>query len=254
MPPPTFEIIAHRGAAYTAPENTRAAVSLAWQEETGAVEIDVRLTRDGRIVVIHDSDTLHVAGQKHVVAESTFDTLERLDVGAWKGAEWAGETIPLLDDIFASVPSGKRLWIEVKCGPEILDVLIPILVDELAAAARVVVASYNVDVLSDVKQALPDLPVFLVSRFDPVEENGYWSPTTGELLTTARRAALDGLMLREVGSLDAGMVQEIFDAGLDLSVWTVDSPDRARELVSLGVQGLVTNRPGWLREQLHSVA
>ena len=254
MPPPTFEIIAHRGASLAAPENTRVAVSLAWQEGADAVEIDVRLTGDGQIAVIHDSDTQRVAGQYHVVAESTFDTLERLDVGAWKGTEWAGETIPRLDDILANVPSGKRLWIEVKCGSEILDALIPILTDALAVAARVVVVSYNVEVLSDVKQALPELPVFLVSRFDPVEENGFWSPTTGELLTTARRAVLDGLLLREVESLDAAMVQEIFNAGLDLIVWTIDSPDRASELVSLGVQGLVTNRPGWLRQQLLSVA
>ena len=244
------QIIAHRGASNAAPENTRAAIALAWQEGADGVEIDVRLTRDGRIAVIHDPDTRRVAGQELVVADSNFEELAQLDVGTHKAPEWSAQTIPPLDEVLTNLPCEKRLWIEVKCGPEILDALVPLIALTPRASTSLAVVSYDDRVLAGVKQALPDVPAFLVARFERPETSDHWTPTTEQLLTTARSAGLDGLMLREVGPLDAAMAREIADAGFGLYVWTVDSPDRARQLIAIGVQGILTNRPGWLRQQL----
>jgi len=116
------EIIAHRGASHDAPENTLAAVNLAWQQNADAVEIDVHLSRDGQIVVIHDENTRKTAGLNKNVSEQTLAELRRLDVGRWKGRQWAGEKIPVLAEVLGALPavavaafvsqsSGKVVWV-----------------------------------------------------------------------------------------------------------------------------------------------
>src|SRR5687767_10257607 len=86
-----MQFIAHRGASHDAPENTLAAVRLAWAQHADAVEVDVHLTRDGRLAVIHDPDTQRTAGVARVVAQSTLAELQLLDVGRWKASRFAGE-------------------------------------------------------------------------------------------------------------------------------------------------------------------
>ena len=118
--PPKVEIVAHRGASFDAPENTVAAIKLAWEQKADAAEFDVFLSKDGKIVVIHDADTKRTAGVDRKVADTTLEELRKLDVGKWKDAKFAGEKIPTLEEMLATVPAGKRVFIEVKCGPEIV--------------------------------------------------------------------------------------------------------------------------------------
>ena len=94
---PGVEIIAHRGASHLAPENTLASVELAWKRGADAVEIDIWLTKDGRIVAIHDEDTERTTGRKWVIADHTLAELRRLDAGSWKDESYAGEPIPILE-------------------------------------------------------------------------------------------------------------------------------------------------------------
>ena len=91
------EIIGHRGASYLAPENTVASANLAWEKQADAVEVDIYLTQDSKIVVIHDSTTKRTAGQDMEVAKSTARQLRELDVGSFKNVDYAGEKIPLLE-------------------------------------------------------------------------------------------------------------------------------------------------------------
>ncbi len=101
------EIIAHRGASFLAPENTMASVMLGW-EKNADVEVDVYLTKDNRIVAIHDETTERTAGTDVNVAESTSDELRKLDVGSFKYEEYAGEQIPFLADIVETNPPGRN--------------------------------------------------------------------------------------------------------------------------------------------------
>src|SRR5688500_19564502 len=86
----SVEIIAHRGASYDAPENTLAAMKLAWEQKADAIELDLWLSKDGKIVVLHDSNTKRLGGTTNHVAQQTWDELQRIDVGAWKNARFAG--------------------------------------------------------------------------------------------------------------------------------------------------------------------
>ncbi len=88
------EIIAHRGASHDAPENTLAAMRLAWDQKADAVELDLWLSKDGRIVVLHDRDTKRVGGSAIPVAEQTWAEIGRVDVGAWKDPRFKDERIP----------------------------------------------------------------------------------------------------------------------------------------------------------------
>ena len=110
------EIVGHRGASHDAPENTLAAIRLAWEQGADAAEFDVYLSKDGKIVVIHDKDTKRVAGVDRPVVGQTLDELRRLDVGKWKAPKFAGEKLPTLNEMLATVPAGKRVFIEVKCA------------------------------------------------------------------------------------------------------------------------------------------
>src|SRR6266704_983821 len=115
-----MQIIAHRGASYDAPENTLPAIKLAWEQGADAVEIDVHLSRDGRIAVIHDESTRKTGGVNKKVCDQAWSELQKLDVGCWKDRNWAGTCIPSLEEVLATVPQGKRLFIEVKCGEEFI--------------------------------------------------------------------------------------------------------------------------------------
>src|SRR6185436_2480783 len=100
-------------------------------QRADAVEFDVCLTKDGKIVVIHDADTKRVAGIARRVADQTLDELRGLDVGKWKDPKFAGEKIPTLAEALALTPAGKRVFIEVKCGPEIVSELKRVLADSV---------------------------------------------------------------------------------------------------------------------------
>ena len=247
------ELVAHRGESHDAPENTLAAVRLAWERGADAVEFDVHLTADGKLIAIHDADTERVtAGRtKLVVKEQTADALRRLDVGAWKHPKFAGERMPLLDEVLATLPADptRRLLIEVKVGPEATE---PLAVAVEAAGrppAQTAVISFNLETCRSVKQRLPGFKVYHLSGFKQDEQTGAVTPTVQDLIGNAKAARLDGLDVSFKGPVDAAFVKRVHAAGLEMHVWTVDDPADARRMIAAGVDGITTNRAAWMREQ-----
>lgn len=245
-----IEIIAHRGASYDAPENTLESFQLGWKQQADAVELDILLSKDGKIAVIHDKDTKRLAGVDRPVVEQTFDELRKLDVGKWKAAQWQGTRIPLFSDVLASIPHGKRLFIEIKSGSEIL----PELKRELAAAKRpavqTVLIGFSATTMADAKKAFPDLEVYWIVDIKPNAKTGKKSPPVEELIQGAKEAGVDGLDLSAHESINEEYVAKILQAGLKFAVWTVNDPELAKLMIKAGVQGITTDRPGWMREQL----
>ncbi|MGB5892799.1 MAG: glycerophosphodiester phosphodiesterase family protein, partial [Ignavibacteriaceae bacterium] len=115
-----FLIIAHRGESYDAPENTFASINLAWERDADAVEIDVQLTKDEKIVLIHDKTTLRTGGKYKRIAQNNYVELLKIDVGKFKGAKWKNERIPLLDKVIDTIPKNKILFIEIKSDKRII--------------------------------------------------------------------------------------------------------------------------------------
>lgn len=241
-----MEIIAHRGSSHEAPENTLAAARLAWREGADALECDVHLTADRRLAVIHDPDTQRTGGLRRRVREATLPELGQIDVGRWKAPRFAGETVPSLEALLATVPPGKRVFIELKGGPE----LVPALDEALNRAAvprtHVVVISFELETVRVAQRAGIAAEVCWI-----VERAGLTAGLTdAQTIALAREAGVAGLDLDYRWPVDATLTQRVHEAGLRLYVWTVDDPAVARALVDAGVDGITTNRPGWLRAEL----
>ena len=241
--------IAHRGASHDAPENTLASVHLAWEQGADAVEVDVQQSRDGHIMVIHDAHTRRTAGLNRRVRAQTLVELRALDAGRRKHRRWAGEKIPMLSEVLDTIAGGQRLFVEIKCGPDSVPEFVETIKQSKATPARVVPIGFNLVTMKLIKWALPQHEVCWVQGFRRTW-HGRWTPTAERLIDQAKGAGLDGLDVGARGPVNKSFVEKVHAAGLTLYIWTVDSPVRGRRLAEAGVDGLTTNRPGWLREQL----
>ena len=249
---PAAAIVAHRGASHAAPENTLASQRLAWAEGADAVETDIHLTRDGRIIVLHDANCRRTTGRDAEIADLTFAEARTLDAGKWKDARFAGERLPSLDEQLALVPEGKRLLVEIKTGPEIVPELARVLAHAGAAASRVTAISFNFDALRAAHEKLPAVPTLWLVGWRAPEKHEAAPPALdlGTVIARARAAGFTGLDLQHTWPLTAEDVRQIRAAGLQLHVWTVDDAAVARHWVDLGVDSLTTNRPAALRREL----
>lgn len=243
------EIIAHRGASHDAPENTLASFRLGWEQGADADELDVYLTKDGQAVVLHDATTKRTSNADLKVADATLAELRALDAGSWKGANWAGEKLPTLAEALATIPDGKRMFIEIKCGPEVLPELGRVMKASGKKTEQLVLIGFAYETMRQARTLFPEAPIYWLSGSKPAKDSTE-PPSVESLIEKAKAAGFNGLNLHYKFPIDAAFVQKVKAAGLSLYVWTVDDPAIARQLAAAGVAGITTDRPGFLREQL----
>lgn len=249
-----IELIAHRGASHDAPENTLAAFRLAWEMDADGIEGDFRLSRDGQIVCLHDATTRRTAGVSLTVADTTLARLRELDVGALHGAQWRGERIPTLQEVIATIPPGKKLFIELKSGPAILPPLAAILAGAGLDPRQVVILAFSEEVITAARRQLPRVKALWLTDILWEREGGSWTPAIGTALRTLERTGASGFSCRARSAIDVPFVQALHAAGMEFHVWTVDAPRTAARFAALGVDSVTTNRPGWLRARLLEAA
>ncbi len=239
-------IIAHRGASHDAPENTMAAFKLAWEQGADGIEGDWRLTKDARLVCIHDTDLQRVARDPRKVGELTFDEIRKLSVGDWKGKRFRGEQVPSLAEVLAIVPRGKRAFIELKEGGALIGLETELRSIEFDPR-QIVVIAFDEKLIAECKRRMPELRCHWLTSFE--NRNGQWTPTPDEVARTLKACGADGVGFQaERGALNEPFLR---DSGVkEFHVWTVDQPPDAAYFRRLGAWGITTNRPGWLREQL----
>ncbi len=233
------KVIAHRGASHLAPENTLASINLAWEHGADIVEVDVHLTKDRRIVAMHDPTTERTAGTDLEIATTHSRRLRRLDVGSHKHEDFAGETIPFLEEVLDTIPPDRHLFIEIKCGPEILPVLDEVLTQS-GKRSQVALIGFDIETLKAAKEILPDVPAHWLC-----DKKAWWPP--GSLAKKAKAHGLDGVNVHW-SAVTWRLARAVRRARLRLYAWTVDTGDDASRLHALGVDGITTNRPGWLRK------
>jgi glycerophosphoryl diester phosphodiesterase len=241
-------IVAHRGASFDAPENTLPAFELAWKQGADAIEGDFRLTADGHIVCIHDQDTDKYSNTNLVVAESTFEALRQLDIGAYRGDEFTGTRIPTLGEVLRTVPSGKKIYIEIKSDKKI----VPTLVKEIETSDlndnQIVIIAFDAEVIRAIKSVAPQFKACWLSGFKR-DTDGALEPTPQTVLDTLKDIDADGFS--SSNKLIYGpYIQEILDQGFEYHVWTVDDPVEAKRFKDWGTLSITTNKPGFIREQL----
>ncbi|MEY4485382.1 MAG: hypothetical protein RL693_2834 [Verrucomicrobiota bacterium] len=246
---PATEIIAHRGFSARAPENTVASFKLAWENQTDACELDLYLTTDEKIAIIHDKDTKRVSGIDKKVAASSMAELAGLDVGSFKGAAWAGEKIPTLEQALATMPVGaQRFFLEIKCGAEVVPALQKVLEPMKDRAAQLAVICFDREACLQTKKAMPWLKVYRLASGKNKDKTSRTDLT--EFIAQVKGDGLDGVDMGTDWSWNEAMVKQVHDAGLSLYVWTVNDAAKVNEFAKLGVDGITTDDPVMVREAL----
>lgn len=216
-----MKIFAHRGASYDAPENTLAAFRLGWRQHADGAELDVRLSRDGAVVVCHDASTKRTTGLRRIIAKT----------------EAAGlRDLPLLGEVIAEMPFGRELLVEIKSDAKIVTALS----NGRWPVEQVSFLCFDRRVLAAAKRAMPHHRCLLnVAPF---------AYTARRLIALGR--GFDGVSLGWHRSIHRDLVAQLHAAGLRVAVWTVDDPDIGRLARDSGVDILMTNRPGSMRQAL----
>ena len=243
-------IIGHRGASRDAPENTLESFRLAWEQGADGIEADFRLTADRRIVCMHDATAGRTTGSDASIADTTLKELRRLDAGHLKGGVWSGAMIPTLDEVLAALPGDSRLFIEIKSGAEIVPHLEGVLQASGISPERIRLLSFSADLIAELRQKLPDWRACWLCDYRHSTLNNLWRPSQAEVLDTLRRSDANGLASADRSFLDRDLVETLRRDGMEIHVWTVDRPAAAERLCKLGVDSIMTNRPGWLRRRL----
>jgi glycerophosphoryl diester phosphodiesterase len=241
-------IIAHRGASHAAPENTVAAMELAWKEGADGVEGDFHLTRDGEVVCVHDDDTRRTTGVKKLIRQSTWAELQSLDAGSWKAPEFRDEGIPRLADMLDHLPAGKLLFIEVKSGPAILAPIKAILESRegMVDPKAIFIISFDAAVVAEARRLMPDLQAHLVTS---LEEFGD-AAGMGTLDETLSRCGATGLQFQFRPAITGEWIGSLRSRGLLTDCWVVNDARRAAKVAAMGVGFITTDRPGPLRKEL----
>lgn len=267
---PVVEVIAHRGAGQgfvrreSPPENTLPAFRDGWSR-TDACELDVHLTRDGEVLVIHDDTTARTTDRDWVVANRTLAELRTLDAGSWKGKTWAGERLPTLAEVLDLMPDAKRLYVEIKTGPAIMEPLAALL-ENHPKRGQVVFISFDTDTIVAAKRSLPACRCYWLWVFENDYANGCYNMQydEGPHFKTRKRLAkprdLDELVAFVADSgldgvdtsfiLPDGLLPRLAARSLECVVWTVDDPEVAVALAEKGVLRITTDDPDTIRQAL----
>jgi glycerophosphoryl diester phosphodiesterase len=208
------------------------------------IEFDVRLTRDGVPVVIHDGTLRRTGGLPHRVADLTWAEISKVDVGSWFNKSFANETVPSLAELFTLFQSNNStLYLEMKCdSPSEQRPLAEACVraiEEHSLKERVIIECFQLPALKILKEIDPDIKT--VALFEPAFTNP--SVLSDQRLINqatdvgAAALALHYRLARE------SLVQKAKAAGLHVAVWTVDDPAWIERAQAIGIDALITNNP-----------
>lgn len=236
------KVWAHRGASGYAPENTMPAFELALEQDADGIELDVHLTRDDEVVVIHDETLERTTDGHGWVADHSLDQLKKLDAGA--GMEgFAGARIPTLREVLALMqPTGKTVNIELKNDAmkyKGLEERVLALIDEFGMHDRIVISTFNHYSLRNLREM--GAPVPLGALFtDPLFKPWKYVHKLGvELIHPPARAVREHKL-----------VEKSHELGLKVNVWTVNTPKEIKRMGKLGVDAVITNYPNMARSIL----
>lgn len=238
---------AHRGASAQAPENTAAAFKLAVTQHADLIETDVQETKDGALVLVHDTtldrttdvEKRYPGRAPWNVRDFTLAEIETLDAGSWYAPKFAGQRIPTLDGFLDQVHGRIGVDLEIKSPklyPRVEDKMADTLRDHNGWVGKspkqhLVVSSFDWKSLRAFHKLLPKVPISAInSRV----------PDTDELTDLARWA--DSIAV-DFHHLDRGTAERVRDAGLGLVAWTVDKPEHMRRMFGWGATAIATDRP-----------
>jgi glycerophosphoryl diester phosphodiesterase len=250
--------VAHRGASHEAPENTLVAVRRAVALAADLVEVDVQRSRDGALVLMHDTTLTRTTDARERyprrapwrVGDLTLDELRRLDAGSWKSPAFAGERVPTLDELLDVLePTRTGVLLELK-APELYTGVSRDLASALRSrprllsggegTRRLVVESFHYAAVKELKTLLPSVPVGLLGT--PARSNLPALATWADQVNPSHY------------SVDGSYVDLVHRLGMECQVWTVNRRAAMRRVLRMGVDGVITNRPDVLGDVIRTTS
>lgn len=229
-------VIAHRGASVFAPENTLAAFRLAKEQGAHAIEFDVKLTNDEKVVVLHDATLERTTSGKGPLSSFSYEEIKRLDAGSSFGPEFANEKIPTLEQVFEHVGSKMLMNIELTNYASPFDALAAKVLQIVRSAgneSQILFSSFSAITLIRARRKAPDIPIgLLVHKLTPI-----W------LTALYKRLLKYEYFHPQDGMVTASLIDKIRDKKIGVNVWTVNDQSRMRALIEMGVSGLITDNP-----------
>jgi len=246
-------IIAHRGASALAPENTLAAFKKAIDDGAEGIEFDVRLSKDGAVVVFHDATLQRLSDRKNLVSSLTVEELQKIDVGSWFNRHkpthsndlFSNETIPTLGQLLEFLKDFQGLiYIELKCRESEVEKLAKAVCELIADSPllpNIIVKSFQLETIPHIRRLCPK-----------VKTAALFAPKIMTLLRKEKR------LVNIAYELGADMISVHFSLAtrklmkkaekraLPVTIWTADNPLWIKRAVDLGLFAVITNNPARL--------
>ena len=237
------KIYAHRGGAKWAPENTMAAFRKCKENGVYGIELDIQRCKSGELVVIHDEDLKRTTNGAGLIKDTNFSDLSKVDAGSWFGKQFSNERVPLLSEVLTLLDGKVVLNIEIKntpvAYPGIEDDLLKVLKD-YKHPETIIISSFDHEVLKRLHDKNPQYAIALLG--DPIFcYLGNYAKNVG---ATAWHPYF--------GSMRKDVIDAAHDSKLKVNVWTPNKVKEWEQLISQGVDGIVTDDPKALSDYLAS--
>ena len=240
MTTPACMVIAHRGASSYAPENTLAAFDLALQMGVRHIELDVHLTRDGHIVVIHDDTVDRTTSGSGPVTNQTWAELRALDAGSWFGAAFVGQRLPTFAEVLERYKGRVHIHTEIKGHSASLSQQTVDVIRQHGMEAQVTMTSFQKVRLEEIRAYAPALPTgWLVGEVNDT------------IIAQARELGLTQICPR-ANTLTPELVHRLHAEGFVVRAWGVTTEEVMQQAVQVGVDGMTVNFPDTLMAYLQS--
>ncbi|QBP41984.1 glycerophosphodiester phosphodiesterase [Paenisporosarcina antarctica] len=234
--------IAHRGAAGYAPENTMAAFDKAIEMKADYIEMDIQRTKDGELVIIHDTSVDRTTDGSGYVRDLTLNELRSLDAGSWKGTEFAGEKIPTFDQVLDKYHGKIGILLELK-APELYPGIEESIAEELKDRnldkpqnQKMILQSFNFESMKKMNTLLPNIPIGVLT----------WSKAHTTPQALKEFSAYADYFNPSYGLINEDLVNLVHSLGMKIQSWTVRSQASADFLLEMKVDGIITDYPDYV--------
>jgi glycerophosphoryl diester phosphodiesterase len=233
-----IQISSHRGNSHVAPENTIPALENAILADSDYAEIDIRQTKDGVLVLLHDNNLLRTAGVNRYIWELTKAELDEMDVGSWFGIEYMNTHIPTLEEVLIHCKGRIKLNIEIKLNNKTnqLEEQLVQLIEDYDYINQCIVSSSNYKALTKVKQLN-----------DKIKTGYILSAAYGNFYS---QDYIDFFSIKS-SFVTKNVVEQAHSLGKEIHVWTVNSTKEIERMKSIGVDCVITDNPTLAREIIY---
>ncbi len=235
-------IIAHRGVSFNFPENSLPAFEASWRLGVDGIEGDYHLTQDGEIVCIHDDDTERVCKTSTIIQNSTLQDLKQLQL-SHSGNHKLNLTIPTLSEVIQTTPRGKKIFIEIKCGTEIVSPLLNQLLKFDMNSDEIVIISFHSEVIEKLKALNPKYKALLLYSCEEDRD-------IDGLIDEALKIKANGISTDNESS--KSFLDKVIASGIEYHSWTIDDVDVASQLIHWGSSSITTNDPEPIIKKIRS--